>query len=109
MSTVFAANDFALATIEGTFSLNPEPMANPVDFIVVVSSDDDYLNGYHLFTEKVNRRLRSGYQLHGQPFNVERVICQAMIKPVEAKSANSQGLPESSTDTTTFYQRPATV
>jgi hypothetical protein len=98
-----------LALTAGSFSFNPEPMTNPVDFIVVVSSDDDYLNGYHLFTEKVNRRLRSGYQLHGQPFNVERIICQAMVKPAEAKSANGQGLPESSTDTTTFYQRPATV
>jgi hypothetical protein len=100
---------FALARIEGMSSLNPEPMPNPVDFVVVVSSDDDYLNGYHLFTEKVNRRLRSGYQLHGQPFNVEKIVCQAMIKPAESKSANGDVFTESTTDTTAFYKQPAIV
>jgi hypothetical protein len=82
-------------------------MTHPADYIVVISPDDDYLNGYHFFTEKVNRRLRAGYQLHGQPFNIERIVCQAMVKPADAKSANSHAFSESSADTTTFYQRPA--
>lgn len=81
-------------------------MNNPIDYIVVVSADDDYLNGYHLFAEKVNRKSRAGYQLHGQPFNIDRVVCQAMIKYLEA---NANGYAQSSADTTTFYQRPVTL
>ena len=81
-------------------------MNNPIDYIVVVSADDDYLNGYHLFSEKVNRKSRAGYQLHGQPFNIDRVVCQAMIKPLEA---NANGHIQASADTTTFYQRPVSL
>ena len=80
-------------------------MSNPADYIVVVSHDDDYQNGYHLFAEKVNRKLRLGYQLHGQPFVVERVMCQAMTKPAETTSQNGQAAAETAGDTTTFYQR----
>jgi len=76
------------------------------DYIVVVSQEDDYLNGYHLFTEKVNRKMRSGYQLHGQPFNIERIVCQAMVKPADATNTNGNGFSEASADTTSFYQRP---
>jgi len=85
-------------------------MTHPADYLVVISPDDDYLNGYHHFAEKVNRRLRAGYQLHGQPFNIERVVCQAMVKPAEATTANGQtghAFSETSTDTTSFYQHPA--
>ena len=51
-----------------------------MDFIVVVSNDDDYQSSFHHFAEKVNRKLRSGYQLHGQPLSVERSLCQAMVR-----------------------------
>ena len=77
------------------------------DYIVVVSQEDDYLNGYHLFTEKVNRKMRAGYQLHGQPFNINRVVCQAMIMLADEKNANGNVVLENSADTTSFYQRPA--
>jgi hypothetical protein len=50
------------------------------DYIVVVSNEDDFHSGYHHFAEKVNRKLKSGYQLHGQPFNVNQTLCQAMIR-----------------------------
>ncbi|HUZ07627.1 MAG TPA: hypothetical protein VMV89_09085 [Candidatus Paceibacterota bacterium] len=76
------------------------------DYIVVVSQEDDYLNGYHLFTEKVNRKMHAGYQLHGQPFNINRVVCQAMIRVADQKNTNGHAFPENSADTTTFYQRP---
>ena len=60
----------------------PAPTTGPAapDFIVVVSSDDDYHSSFHQFAEKVNRKLRAGYQLHGQPFNIERTLCQAMLR-----------------------------
>jgi len=80
-------------------------MTHPADYIVVVSPDDDYLNGYHLFAEKVNRKLRIGYQLYGQPFVVERVVCQAMTKPAETTSQNGHATSETAGDTATFYQR----
>jgi hypothetical protein len=35
------------------------------DYIIVVSNEDDYHANYHNFAEKVNRKLRAGYQLHG--------------------------------------------
>ena len=60
------------------------PAHGSADFIIVASSDDDYHSGYHLFAEKVNRKLRAGYQLHGQPFNVEKILCQAMFRPADA-------------------------
>jgi len=67
------------------------------DYIVVVSNEDDYHNSYHHFAEKVNRKLRVGYQLHGQPFNINQTLCQAMVR--------LEG-PQSSGETTIFYQRP---
>src|SRR5208283_5045559 len=46
------------------------------DYIVVVSDIEDYGNGFHDFAERVNRKLKAGYKLHGTPFNIERVVCQ---------------------------------
>jgi len=51
------------------------------DYIVVVSNEDDYHAGFHHFAEKVNRKLKSGYQLHGPPFNISHTLCQAMVRP----------------------------
>jgi hypothetical protein len=51
------------------------------DYIVVTSNEDDYHAGYHHFADKVNRKLKAGYQLHGPPFSVKQAICQAMVKP----------------------------
>jgi hypothetical protein len=67
------------------------------DYIVIVSSEEDYHSSFHLFAEKVNRKLRSGYQLHGQPFNINQTLCQALVR--------LEGAPPSG-DTTVFYQRP---
>lgn len=52
-----------------------------IDYIIIVSSDDDHLASYHHFAEKVNRKLKVGYLLHGPPFSVNQSICQAMIRP----------------------------
>lgn len=52
-----------------------------IDYIVVVSNDDDFHASYHHFSEKVNRKLKAGYQLFGPPFNVNQSLCQAMIRP----------------------------
>jgi hypothetical protein len=78
-------------------------MTHPTDFIVVVSDFDDYMTGYHVFAEKVNRKLRVGYQLHGQPVVVERMMCQAMTK-VLVPGAES---PMPGGDTTQFHRRAA--
>lgn len=56
------------------------------DYVIVVSNEDDYHASYHNFAEKVNRKLRAGYQLHGQPFNVDHTLCQAMVRPADAPS-----------------------
>ena len=54
---------------------------NSADFIVVVSNDDDFHGGFHQFSDKINRKLKAGYKLHGQPFNVnQKIVCQAMIR-----------------------------
>ena len=66
------------------------------DYIVVVSNEDDYHTSYHHFAEKVNRKLKAGYQLHGQPFNINHTLCQAMVR--------SEG-PHPSGETTIFYKR----
>ena len=76
-------------------------MTQSTDFIVVVSDFDDYLTGYQVFAEKVNRKLRLGYQLHGQPVVVERMMCQTMTKVVPLGAESS--LPSS--DTTQFHRR----
>ena len=47
---------------------------------MVVSNEDDIHCGFHEFAEKVNRKLRAGYQLHGQPFNINQTLCQAMLR-----------------------------
>jgi len=65
------------------------------DYIIVVSTEDDYDANFHQFADKVNRKLRAGYQLHGHPININRALCQAMVR-VEG--------PSSSGDTTSFYK-----
>jgi hypothetical protein len=67
------------------------------DFIVIVSNEDDYHASFHDFAEKVNRKLRAGYQLHGQPFNINKTVCQAMLRP-EGAAPNG--------DTAAYYKRP---
>ncbi len=67
------------------------------DYIIVVSNEDDYHTSFHHFAEKVNRKLKAGYQLHGQPFNINHTLCQAMVR--------SEG-PQASGETTVFYKRP---
>ena len=51
------------------------------DYIIVVSTEDDFHANYHHFAEKVNRKLRAGYQLHGPPFNIDHTLCQTMVRP----------------------------
>ena len=51
-----------------------------VDYIIVVSNEDDYHASYHHFAEKVNRKLKAGYHLLGQPVSMNRVLCQAMVR-----------------------------
>jgi hypothetical protein len=70
------------------------------DFIVVVSNEDDYHTGFHQFADKVNRKLKAGYQLHGQPFNINHTLCQAMVR--------SEG-PANTGDTAIFYHQTATA
>ncbi len=65
------------------------------DYIVVVSNEDDYHAGFHHFAEKVNRKLKAGYQLHGPPFSINQTLCQAMVR--------HDGVPPSG-DTTTFLK-----
>jgi len=77
-------------------------MSHPADYIVVVSNEDDFVSGFHHFSEKVNRKLKSGYQLHGQPFAVDRLMCQAMVK---AAGSHATVTTEASGDTTMFYHR----
>jgi hypothetical protein len=67
------------------------------DYIVIVSNEDDYHSSFHQFAEKVNRKLKAGYQLHGQPFNINQTLCQAMLRLDGAQPSG---------DTTIFYQRP---
>ncbi len=67
------------------------------DYTVVVSTEDDFHANYHHFAEKVNRKLKSGYQLHGPPFNVDKTLCQAMVRLVGAPASD---------DTTMFAKHP---
>ncbi len=55
-------------------------MTQTTEFIVVVSDNEDYLTGYHVFAEKVNRKLRVGFALHGPPVIADRMMCQAMTR-----------------------------
>jgi len=70
------------------------------DFIVVVSNEDDFHTGFHQFADKVNRKLKAGYQLHGQPFNINHTLCQAMVR--------AEGSVHSA-ETTFFHQPPVTA
>jgi len=67
------------------------------DYIVIVSNEDDFHAGFHHFAEKVNRKLRAGYQLHGPPFNINQTLCQAMLR--------TDG-PQASGETTVFFKGP---
>ena len=69
--------------------------AGVADYIVVVSNEDDHHAGFHHFAEKVNRKLRAGYQLHGQPFSVNETACQAMTRHADVPPSG---------DTTTFMK-----
>jgi len=71
------------------------------DFIVVVSNDDDFHAGFHQFSDKINRKLKAGYKLHGQPFSInQKLVCQAMIREEGAMPAG---------DTTIMYKHPDVV
>lgn len=77
-----------------TYSTQSSTVA--ADYIVVVSNDDDFHAGFHHFADKVNRKLRAGYHLHGQPFNINQTLCQAMVKEDGAQASG---------ETTVFYKR----
>lgn len=71
------------------------------DYIVVVSNDDDFLEGFHHFADKVNRKIKMGYELLGQPFTMnQKVMCQAMVR---------QNGPAHSGETTMFFKHPGTT
>ena len=78
-----------------TFSTQPALVT--ADYIIVVSNEDDHHSNFHDFAEKVNRKLRAGYELHGQPFNINQILCQAMVR---LEGAQTSG------ETTVFYKRP---
>lgn len=59
---------------------SPPAAVDAADYIIVVSNEDDYHAGYHHFADKVNRKLKAGYQLHGPPFCVKSALCQAMVR-----------------------------
>jgi hypothetical protein len=81
-------------------------MLNTVDYIIVASSDDDHLSGFHQLAEKVNRKLRAGYQLHGSPVGVGNYLCQAMTKPVTIDETQpEQPAEKAAGDTTMFFHR----
>ena len=65
----------------------PAVATGVADYVVVVSNEDDYHAGFHHFAEKVNRKLKSGYQLHGPPFSINQIMCQAMVRSAEAPSS----------------------
>jgi hypothetical protein len=68
-----------------------------VDYIVVVSNEDDYHAGFHHFAEKVNRKLKAGYQLHGPPFSINQTLCQALVSNVDMPPSGD----------TTMFLKPA--
>lgn len=67
------------------------------DYTVVVSNEDDFHANYHHFAEKVNRKLKAGYQLHGPPFSIDKTLCQAMVRASDTPSSGS---------TTMFVKHP---
>jgi hypothetical protein len=72
--------------------------AGVADYLLVVSNEDDYHGGFHHFAEKVNRKLKAGYQLHGPPFNINHTLVQAMVRPAGVAASG---------DTTMFFQSTA--
>jgi hypothetical protein len=72
--------------------------AGVADYIIVVSNEDDYHGAFHHFAEKVNRKIKAGYQLHGPPFNINHTLCQAMARPAGVAASG---------DTTMFFQTPS--
>jgi hypothetical protein len=81
-------------------SLHASPAAvapGIADYIIVVSTEDDFHANYHHFAEKVNRKLRAGYQLHGPPFNIDHTLCQTMVRSGDVPPSGS---------TTMFIKRP---
>jgi|GEM_PF-776756 len=82
------------------YSIHASPAAvapEIADYTVVVSTEDDFHANYHHFAEKVNRKLKSGYQLHGPPFNIDKTMCQAMVRLAGTPAGEE----------TTFYQKSA--
>ena len=67
------------------------------DYTIVVSNEDDFHANYHHFAEKVNRKLKAGYQLHGPPFSINKTMCQAMVCPATVPPSGS---------TTMFVKHP---
>jgi hypothetical protein len=63
------------------------------DYIIVTSNEEDPHAGYHHFADKVNRKLRTGYQLLGQPFSTGKALCQAMIRSSDAPPAGEPATP----------------
>ena len=66
-----------------TAHATPATAQGVAEYIVVVSNEDDYHAAFHHFAEKVNRKLKAGYQLHGAPFNVNHTLCQAMVRQAD--------------------------
>ena len=75
----------------------PAVATGVADYVVVVSNEDDYHACFHHFAEKVNRKLKSGYQLHGPPFSINQIMCQAMVRNAEVPSGGD----------TTMFLKPA--
>jgi hypothetical protein len=80
-------------------------MLDTIDYVIVASSEDDHLSGFHQLAEKVNRKLRTGYQLHGHPVGVGHYLCQAMTKRVTIDETQPTELEKKKEDTTMFYNR----
>ena len=69
-----------------------------VDYIVVTSNEEDHHAGYHHFADKVNRKLKAGYQLLGQPFSTGQVLCQALVRSPDVSPSG---------ETTVFFKHPS--
>ena len=74
---------------------SPAVASGVADYIIVVSNEDDYHAGFHHFADKVNRKIKAGYQLHGPPFSINQTMCQAMVRHADASSGG---------DTATFVK-----
>ena len=81
-----------MLSISHHYMLKPDamsPLSGGTDYIVVVSNEDDYHSGFHVFADKVNRKLRAGYRLYGAPFNINQTLCQAMVMVDDAQPESS--------------------